>query len=282
MRYLYSKDFISTSNREVLFYSSKIYDPPANINPNSGASAALNVLRKARAVLGEDGYLNPVAGVYEGKRYCTLLRWGITQDSFDLLNLCTRDRSADPVSPMTSRNNGSYSSYSDATVNTIALLTDARAISTGADYYFTNPTFAGDLTLTYTYDVQQASGTKQPNQKSTTTYIVSPLGPNSRYSGVTTMSFSTDPCAVAYGRRLPTSSRSDTVITSSAGYVPTSTTTDSYESVTLDCFLMYDPASGVFKKYGRDLIAGPIVVMTPGLRYKIDLNSRGNHATIDL
>lgn len=280
MLYLYSKDFISTSNREVLFYSSALYDPPDNIKPNN---AALNVLRKARSVLGEDGFLNPIAGVWDGSRYVTFLRWGITQDSFDLLNLCTGDRSNDPVSPLTSKRSGYYSTYGDGTINTVALLTGAAPVRSNVDYQFTNPTFSGTLGITYTYDVQQVSGTKQPNQTYEIQYLVSPLGSSSRYSGVTTMTFSSDPCAVSYGRRFPKSSRAETVVTSVySGGLPLSTTSDARESVILDCFLMYDPASGVFKKYGAEMIASPIGALTPGNRYSVALNSRGNHATIDL
>lgn len=284
MQYLYSKDFIAESTREVLFYDSSIYDPPDNIKPSSKA-ATLAVLRKARAVLGNDGRLNVLAGVRSGVRYMTTLRWGITQDTFDLVDLCVRDRSNDPLSPVASAAIQSLSIYGDGNINTVVLIhpTSVTSLGSGPDYYFTNPTFSGNLTLTFTYCVQQANSLVQDNQKASIIYIVSPLGANSLYNGFSSLSFSNDPCAVSYGRRAPTSSRAETVISKllSSSFNVTQPTSDASETVNLDCFLLYDPASSSFKRYGENYIAS-VDSKQPGTRPKILLNSRSEHTIIYL
>lgn len=284
MLYLYSKDFIAESSREVLLYDSSLYNPPSTLDPSS-KTAALAVLRKARAVLGNEGRLNVIAGVRSGIRYLTTLRWGITQDVFDLVDLCVRDRSNDPLSPVASASIQSLSVYNNGDINTVVLVAQpsTTSLGSGPDYYFTNPTFSGSLTLTFTYCVQQANSLIQDNQKSTIIYGVSPLGPSGRYSGFSALSFSSDPCAFAYGRRQPSSSRPETVFSKmlTSSFDVTQPTTDASETVNLDCFLIYDPVLARFKRYGASNIAY-VDSKQPGTRPKITLYSRSDHVSIAL
>lgn len=280
MQYFYSKDFILTSGREVLFYDSAKYNPSDNLRPSS----ALAVLRHARSVLGFDGMLNPIAGISAKSRYLTSLKWGTYQDSFDLIDLCTRDRSSDPVSPTTSNKGKSYIQYSAEGINTISLMSVSAPVTSGADYNFTNPTFSGDLTVTFRYDAQLVNSTKQPNKTNTTVYTVVPLGINGRYSGLSSFTFTGDTCAFSFGRRVPTFNRTDSVFSPFGGSTTkvVQSTSASDEFVNIDCFLMYDPESGVFKRYGSDKIAQIDPSLIPGSRPLIALNSRTDHVSINM